>query len=149
VPFTCQGRQLIDSLQIFHEYERRDLAAALKFYCGEEHEEAHDAEGDVRATFRVLTAQLERYENLPDDVDELGDRFAPGRRDHVTLDGRIIWDGDKAAIGFGKKHMGRHLHVVAERDRGFLEWVLGGDFPAETKQVVRAALSGKFPRRRG
>jgi DNA polymerase III epsilon subunit-like protein len=75
-PLEIDKIRLIDVQVIFHKKEPRDLTAALRFYCQKEHNEAHDALGDVRATVDVFHAQLERYTDLPHTVAALH-RLAP------------------------------------------------------------------------
>ncbi len=57
-------RKFIDVQNIFHKKEQRTLVAAYKFYCDKELEDAHSAEADTRATYEVLKAQLDRYDDL-------------------------------------------------------------------------------------
>jgi hypothetical protein len=42
------GRAVVDALKIFFAYEKRDLAAAVRFYFDREHESAHAA-ADVQS----------------------------------------------------------------------------------------------------
>jgi DNA polymerase III subunit epsilon len=83
VPLPLAGRKIVDPMVIFHEMEKRDLAAALRFYCNREHKGAHGAKADVLATVKILNAQLLWYE-FPDCqgpcVDELHDLQTPPRR---------------------------------------------------------------------
>src|SRR5205807_358815 len=65
------GRAVVDPLAIYHEREKRDLAAALRFYCDRDHDGAHGAAADVLATVAVLDAQVLRYEDLPRTVADL------------------------------------------------------------------------------
>ena len=60
--------RLIDVQTIFHKMERRNLAAAYKFYCGRKMEddfEAHRADQDTEATYRVLMGELDKYAQEP------------------------------------------------------------------------------------
>jgi len=64
IDFDFQRCRLIDAQTIFHKMERRNLAAAYKFYCGRKMEddfEAHRADQDTEATWRVLQAELDYY----------------------------------------------------------------------------------------
>lgn len=72
---------LVDACTIFKRMERRDLSAAVRFYCGDELEGAHSAGADVLATIRVLEGQLARYPDLPRDLDALDELTRPRRRD--------------------------------------------------------------------
>ena len=60
----------VDVQTIFHKMEKRTLTAAYKFYCNKDLEDAHSAEADTLATYEVLEAQLNRYDDLP--KDEIG-----------------------------------------------------------------------------
>ena len=71
IKLEVRNRRLIDMQNIFHREEPRDLSAAAKFYLGRTHEEAHQALGDIRTTAAVLSAQLERYPHIPQDIDGL------------------------------------------------------------------------------
>lgn len=62
--FSMKGRRLIDAMQIFYKMEPRTLKAALKFYCGKELEDAHDAMADTKATADVFWGQIQRYEGV-------------------------------------------------------------------------------------
>ncbi|MGF1926026.1 MAG: exonuclease domain-containing protein, partial [Bacteroidia bacterium] len=63
VDFNMAGRKFVDVQNIFHQMEQRTLKAAYKFYCGEEIINAHSAEADIKATYHVLLAQLDRYKD--------------------------------------------------------------------------------------
>ena len=65
--FDMKGRVAIDVQTIFHKMEKRTLSAAYKFYCNKSLENAHSAEADTLATYEVLKAQLDRYEDLEND----------------------------------------------------------------------------------
>jgi len=47
-PLDLTTIKIVDAQSIFHKMEPRTLSAAYRFYCNSEHEEAHDAMGDVR-----------------------------------------------------------------------------------------------------
>ena len=134
-----EGARLIDAQLIFHKREPRDLEAAVRFFCGEAHAAAHGTTADVAATLRVLLAQLERYPDLPRDVEALD---ALGRDpSFIDRDGKFVWRSGQACVGFGK-HQGVPLAVV---DDGFLRWMLDKDFPIDAKAIAQEALRGKYP----
>ena len=80
IPFDHRGRRVIDVKLIFNAREPtwdrfllgpRNLSAAVRHYCGRDLVGAHTAEADAAATIDVLLAQLQRYEDLPRDVEGL------------------------------------------------------------------------------
>jgi DNA polymerase-3 subunit epsilon len=143
--FDREGRRLLDAQRIFHRREPRTLAAAVKFYTGRDHEGAHGAEADVLATVEVLDAQLERYPDLPRDVEGLARACRPD--DWVDSQGKVRWAGEAAVLSVGK-HGGRTLRDVARDDPSYLEWLAErSDFPADVRAIAREALAGRFPER--
>ena len=61
IDFDFSKCRLIDAQNIYHKMERRNLAAAYKFYCGRKMEEdfvAHRADQDTEATWRVLQGEV-------------------------------------------------------------------------------------------
>jgi len=126
------GRRVIDPFLIFLQREPRNLEAAVKMYCDREHENAHDAMADVRATIAVLAGQLAHYDDLPDDVQALHEACVPAGS--VDALGKLMRD-DQGRVCFA---FGKHEGVpVAEVDPGYLRWFLDKDFPADAKAIVR------------
>ena len=106
VPFDFSESLLVDAQNIFHKMERRNLAAAYKFYTGHKMEDdfqSHRADQDAEATLRVLKGQLDMY--------------APG------------------VFNFGQ-HRGEAVAGVVRNDPGFISWMLSRDFTYDTKNVV-------------
>lgn len=135
VPFEVRGRRLIDMQTIFHAEEPRDLSAAARFYLDRDHHEAHTALGDIRTSAAVLSAQLQRYEHLPRDMDGLNS-YCQELSPYDGPLGQWFRVSDEGLAFRKGKHEGRFLEEVARDDPGYLEWILGLD---DTRpQVVRA-----------
>lgn len=133
--FEIAGRRFIDVQNIFHKMEQRTLVAAYKFYCGADLENAHSALADTQATYEVLLGQLDRYSTLKNDVGFLAEFSASGR--NVDLAGRIVLnDKDQPVFNFGK-HKGKTVAEVLRREPSFYDWMMQGDFPKNTKDVLR------------
>lgn len=144
VPFNIDSRQIIDAQRIFHQKEPRDLTAAVKFYCGDAHIDAHGALADTEATLRVLEGQLERYPDLPRDVEGL-DRFCNPREPFwVDRLGRLRWVDGEITINFSKKK-GQTVRDLVLTDPGFLKWILRNDFPRDMQKIIANALEGIWP----
>jgi DNA polymerase-3 subunit epsilon len=149
IDFDFTKCRLIDVQTIFHKMERRNLAAAYKFYCGRKMEddfEAHRADQDTEATYRVLMGELDKYapganeepeKVLENDMQALAD-FSKVN-DNVDFAGRIIWADVKGqrteVFNFGK-HKGVPVAEVLRFDPGYYSWILAGDFTYNTKQVL-------------
>lgn len=169
IDFDFSKVRLIDAQTIFHKMERRNLAAAYKFYCGRKMEEdftAHRADEDTEATYRVLMGELDKYapgvQEEPDrvlenDMDCLAE-FSK-QNDNVDFAGRIVWkplvgaDGKPVLDADGKeqkvevfnfgKYKGRPVADVLRTDIGYYSWMMGSDFTFNTKQVLtRIRLRG-------
>ena len=162
IDFDFSKCRLIDAQTIFHRMERRNLAAAYKFYCGRKMEddfEAHRADQDTEATYRVLMGELDMYapganedpqKVLENNMDQLAD-FSK-MNNNVDFAGRIVWaevkdrngkpvldkDGNPQmteVFNFGK-HKGLPVADVLHIDPGYYSWILSGDFTYNTKQVL-------------
>lgn len=134
VDFDMTKRKFIDVQTIFHKMEKRTLEAAYKFYCNKTLKDAHSAEADTRATYEVLKAQLDRYNELKNDVEWLS-KFSSHNR-NADFVGRIIFDenGDEI-FNFGK-YKGQKVTEVLKKDPGYYSWMMNGDFPLFTKKVL-------------
>ncbi len=131
VDFDFSAARMIDVQTIFHKKEQRTLEAAYRFYCSKPLDGAHSALADTRATYEVLKAQLDRYPDLPNDMDKLADFTTQNR--NVDLMGRLIYDEKKREIiNFGK-YKGKVAEEVLASDPGYYGWIMSGDFAENTK----------------
>lgn len=142
--FDPDRRRLLDAQRIFHTREPRDLTAALKFYCGDVHADAHGAEADVRATLNVLLGQFKRYPDLPTDMETLDKTFNPTDPFNADRSGRLRWVDGELTVNFGKKK-GFKVRDLVMDDPGFLKWIIKNDFPQDTRQICDNALKGVYP----
>ncbi len=163
IDFDFSKCRMIDAMNIFRKMERRNLTSAYKFYCGrkmEEDFEAHRADQDTEATYRVLMGELDKYapganpdepeKVLENNMDFLHE-FSKMNK-NVDFAGRIVWAEMKDAQGqpvldaegkpkmietfnFGK-YKGMPVVDALQRDPGYYGWILGGDFTYNTKQIL-------------
>ena len=171
IDFDFSRCRMIDAMNIFRKMERRNLASAYKFYCGRKMEddfEAHRADQDTEATYRVLMGELDKYapganpdepeKVLQNDMDFLHD-FSK-MNNNVDFAGRIVWAEAKDSVGqpvmdsngkpkmietfnFGK-YKGMPVLEALQRDPGYYGWILGGDFTYNTKQVLTRIRLASF-----
>lgn len=131
VDFDFSKAKFVDVQTIFHKKEPRNLVAAYKFYCGKDLTAAHSADGDTQATYEVLLAQLDRYPDLPNEVEKLSE-FSSQHK-NVDFMGRLIYDDkNREIINFGK-YKGQVAEDVLRRDLNFYDWIMKGDFTKNTK----------------
>lgn len=136
VDFDMKNRQSVDVQTIFHKMEQRTLTAAFKFYCDKSLDDAHSAEADTMATYEVLKAQLDRYDDLENNTAFLADFSS--RKKLADFAGFIAYDkeGDEC-FSFGK-HKGKKVTEILEKEPGYFGWLLSADFPLYTKKVLTA-----------
>jgi len=133
---------LIDVQVVFHKMEQRTLAAAYKFYCEKDLDNAHSAESDTRATYEVLMAQLDRYPELENSVKFLSN-FTYYTK-NIDFAGRII-ENEKGDIVFNfGKYKGMKVLEVFEIDPGYYSWIMNGDFALHTKKVLTSLKLSTF-----
>ena len=133
--FTFNDRNLIDVRNIFVMMEKRNLTSAYKFFCGKDLENAHSALADVIATQEVFEAQLDKYDALPKDMNELNLSTRNDLNQIDTANRLSLIDG-KPAINFGK-YKGHFVEDVLTKDPGYYNWIMRSDFNLHTKQKLK------------
>lgn len=140
--FDMKSRVAVDVQTIFHKKEQRTLSAAYKFYCNESLENAHSAEADTVATYEVLKAQLDRYDDLENDAKFLAEFSS--RKKFADFAGFLIYNKEgEECFSFGK-HKGKLVTEVLENEPGYFGWLLNADFPLYTKKVLTAIKLKSF-----
>lgn len=143
IDFDVENRKFIDAQRIFHTMEPRNLSAAYRFYCDKELKNAHSAEADTRATWEIIQAQLQKYPQLKNTIDDLG-KFS-GQTNLVDLAGRMIYNAEgKEVFNFGK-HKGKLVTQVLTQEPGYYQWIMDNDFSLDTKRrLTKIRLRMKF-----
>jgi DNA polymerase-3 subunit epsilon len=108
---------------------------------------AHTAEADIRATYEVLLAQLDKYQDTIFQ-DKKGNQSKPVQNDVAALHaftnmnkvvdfaGRMVFnDKGEEVINFGK-HKGRTVEQVFDMEPSYYAWMKQGDFPLYTKKKL-------------
>ncbi len=146
VDVDMKKRKFIDVQAIFHKMEKRTLAAAYKFYCDQDLVDAHSAMADTKATYEVLKAQLDRYENVEfedkgkksvpivNDIDKLSDFSSYDK--NVDFVGRIVYDENGVEVFNFGKNKGIPVEKVLQEQPGYFGWILNSEFPLYTKKVL-------------
>ncbi|MGV8134313.1 MAG: exonuclease domain-containing protein [Mangrovibacterium sp.] len=149
VDIDLKRKKFIDVQAIFHKMEKRTLAAAFKFYCHQELDGAHGAMVDTRATYDVLKAQLDVYQDaeyedpqgrvskpIVNDVEALCSFSSYDR--NVDFVGRIVYDEKGVEVFNFGKNKGIPVEKVLREQAGYYGWVMNGEFPLYTKKVLTA-----------
>ena len=152
IEFDISKRRLIDMQKIFYKMEPRTLKAALKFYCGKEMENAHDALVDVRATVDVFKGQLEKYHDV-DFIDGDGNVTpAPVKNDmqaihdftkddrNIDATQRLRYNPDGVIVFNFGKYVGKPVAPILYKDRQYYNWILNKEFSTQVKQIVKNLL---------
>ncbi len=146
-PFDLTNRQLIDVQTIFMKMEPRTLKGAYRFFCQKELEDAHSAQADTFATYEILKAQLDRYQDAQYE-DVTGNKSKPVVNDmqalhnfsshhqNADLAGQIIFNAaGQEVFNFGK-HKGRTVTEVFQNEPSYYDWMMKGEFPLFTKKLI-------------
>lgn len=135
IEWDLDGTHVVDVGNIFKLKEPRTLSAAMKFYCGVDHEGAHNAKSDVLATKLVLDGQLKRYADMAEfDVPALAEFSKMDQR--IDLAGKIVRDKD----GDPSYAFGKCKGMKVSQDTSYAEWMLKSDFTQQTKMKIRKIL---------
>jgi DNA polymerase-3 subunit epsilon len=136
VDFDMRNRVAVDVQVIFHKKEQRTLGAGYKFYCGKDLEKAHSAQADTDATYEILLAQLDKYDDLENDIKSLSEYSTHQKR--ADFAGFLVFDDEEDEIFTFGKYKGKKVTEVLEKDQGYYGWIQKSDFPLYTKKVLTA-----------
>lgn len=152
IDFKVNKRKFVDVQRIFYKMEPRNLRAALRFYCGKEMENAHDAMADVRATVDVLKGQIDKYGEV-DHIDDDGnvtekpikndmEALHDFTQDIDTLDvTKRLKKNDQGEVVFNfGKYSGEPLHKVFQKEPNYAHWILNKEFSVQVKNIVREVM---------
>jgi DNA polymerase-3 subunit epsilon len=135
VEWDYTQHHIIDTMVIYKRMFPRTLSAAFREYIGHDLEDAHDAGADTNAALQVFFAQLGRHAELPQDLAALA-LFSSFDQPRADLSGCFAFDAEgEVVLAFGK-HKGQR----AKANLGYLSWMLGQEFPADSKMVCRKVL---------
>ncbi len=134
VDFDLKKGKAVDVQTIFHKKEKRTLEAAFKFYCDKDLTDAHSAEADTNATYEVLKAQLDRYEDVENDINFLSTFSA--HKNYADFAGFVGYNKQGEEVFSFGKHRGKKVTDIIEKEPGYFGWLLNADFPLYTKKVL-------------
>ena len=145
VNFDMEDRRAVDVQVIFHKKEQRNLGAGYEFYCGKTLENAHSAEADTIATYEILKAQIEKYDDIENNIEFLSDFSSHQKR--ADFAGFILLDeNEEETFSFGK-YKGRKVVDVFRENPGYYSWMQNADFPRYTKKVLDTIKNNMNPKK--
>lgn len=133
IEIDFRSRHMVDVQQIFFKKEPRHLAAAYKFYCAKELENAHSAEADALATVDILFAQVSHYDDLENNMEFLG-KYSNGE-DFMDYSRRVKLVNDQPVFNFGK-YKDKPVAEIFIKEPSYYDWMMNGDFALDTKNVI-------------
>jgi len=136
------NRRMIDVQHIFYSMEPRTLSAAYKFYCQKELINAHSAEADINATIEVFMSQLERYNQLGNNIDSI--LSVIGEEKIVDYARRFSFDEKGVEVFNFGKYKGKSVSDVLKSEPHYYDWMMRGDFPLHTKQKLTEIMNRSF-----
>jgi DNA polymerase-3 subunit epsilon len=147
VDFSFIKRRYVDVQVIFYKKEQRTLSAAYQFYCKKDLEDAHSSKVDTAATFEILQSQLDRYNDLENDIEKLADYSS--FNNNVDFAGRIILDENGIEVFNFGKHKGKSVETVFNEEPAYYSWMMNGEFPLYTKKVLTEIKLRSFGKTQG
>ena len=142
IDFDMKNRVAVDVQVIFHKKEQRTLGAAYKFYCDKDLENAHSAEADTNATYEILKSQLDKYDDIENNIKFLSEFSTHKKR--ADFAGFLMYDEDEDEVFTFGKYKGKKVKDILEKDKGYYSWIQNADFPLYTKKVLTAIKLRSF-----
>ena len=134
ITFPEEGTSFIDVLKIERIVCSHKLENTYRRYTGEDMEDAHDALADIRATLAIFRKQLENNPDLPIEAAEI-DAYCQGENKRVDFAGKLYEKEGQVYWRFGK-----HQNRLVSETLDYAKWVLGADFPSETKLQIKKVI---------
>ncbi|PQL93200.1 3'-5' exonuclease [Apibacter adventoris] len=131
--FDIKKHRPIDVQVIYHKLEPRTLSAAYKFYCDGILENAHSASADTLATYEVLKSQIEKYDEIENDIKFLHEFTTQNK--NADLAGFVGLDKENDEIFNFGKYRGKKLKDIFKTDLGYYSWLMNADFPLYSKKI--------------
>ena len=141
IQWDYRQHHFIDAYIIYAQKEKRDLAAAYKFYCDKQIENAHDAESDILATVDVFFAQLERYDDMPATISEIALMCNDGK-EMLDMSGVLTYDAENEVVFNVGKNKGKKVSYVYKSDQSYFSWARA-NFSSDTLKIIDSIIGIK------
>lgn len=139
ISWDYNNHRKIDVGVIFKRKEERTLSAAMKFYCDKTLEDAHSALADTEATLDVFMAQLERYPDLPNQIQEL-ELYTNYDKQFADLSGNFAYNNKgELVFNFGNDR-GKSVYT----NIGLVQWMFSKNFPEDTMEIANQIITNHY-----
>lgn len=126
----------IDLFRVWRESESRDLESAVRRFLGREHEMAHGAIPDTTILPPLLREIARVFGYTTEDMIRIS------RPDwEVDRSGRLRNDEESGEVVF---NFGKHRDQPVKLHDEYMEWMLGADFPLDTKAAIKLLRRNGF-----
>jgi DNA polymerase III epsilon subunit-like protein len=141
--WSYEDAHLLDPLAIWRKKSARTLTDAVREHARREPTDAHRALADISDTVDAMMGMFVNTDwDLPNTVKACADLCK--NEDNIDDAGKFSWKGEVPIINFGKWS---GTPLTDPSLRGYLQWMLNGDFTPSTKKVCIDALAGTFPKK--
>lgn len=140
VSLDMNGVEFFDVMNIYKGKEKRDLASAVRFYLGREHEGAHGAAADIDATAELFFEQMRRYDWGKDATPNTISLFSNNGKRRADIAGKFAYN-DEGMVVF---NFGQHNGKLAQSEPAYLSWMMSikASFSKDTKEWARKLAYG-------
>ena len=97
------------------------------------------------ATYEILEAQLDKYEDVENDVDFLSEYSSHQKR--ADFAGFILFNDEGIEIFSFGKYKGKKVTEVFRANPGYYNWMQNADFPLYTKNVLTQVKKSMQPKK--
>lgn len=153
IDFDVDNRHFVDVQRIFYKMEPRNLKAALRYYCNQEFEDAHDAMADVKATIDVFKGQLKMYDGVDHRDDDGNITPTPVQNDvkalheftqdsnTIDVTNRLRYDENGEVIFNFGKYNGQTVKAILKSEPHYCSWIMGKDFSVQVKKTISKIMN--------
>ena len=120
--------QTVDVYKLEIKGTKNTLSDVYRRHTGKELQGAHGAKADTMATLEILKSQLRKMDLK---IEEVEDYLLDGQP-RLDLGGKLKFINGVICWNFGK-----HFENPITYDGGYVDWVLGADFPDDLKDILR------------
>lgn len=145
--FDYSKAAILDGYRLLQLLDPRTLSDVYEKATGKKLKDAHDAMADVLASEEVIEWELTEHDRCDlftgKTVDDLHEMQWPADPNRLDADGKFVYADNVLVFSFGK-FKGKPV----AQNTGYVQWMLGADFPPDVKRWCERILAGQVLLRR-